>query len=161
MKIIKKLKPLIASHIIHFINSIIYTSTYKSVLKVSKIISTLKQDKKSEDIDSLRPINNLSSVDTIIIIEQYLKGNIKEVLGYYKIWLPEHHGSRKNYSTMTALATIQNILIKLYDKDNTTVIIQIGLSAALDTIDHIVLLKKLDYYGIRGWENDLIDFFIR
>ena len=110
MKIIKKLKPLIASHIIHFINSIIYTSTYQSVLKVSKITSTLKQDKKSEDIDSLRPINNLSSVDKII--EQYLKGNIKEVLGYNKILLPEHHGSRKNYSTMTALATIQNILIK-------------------------------------------------
>ena len=58
MKIIKKLSPAIIPHITHLVNSIIYTETYPTVLKVSRISPILKPDKKNESIDSYRPINN-------------------------------------------------------------------------------------------------------
>merc|ERR1711867_371058 len=100
MKIIKKLCPAILPHITHLINLIIYTETYPTILKVSRISPILKPDKQSEMIDSYRPINNLSAVEKIV--EEFLKEQLNEFMDKNQIILPDHHGSRKNYSTMTA-----------------------------------------------------------
>ena len=50
---------------------IIFTETYPTILKVSRITPILKPDKQSEIIDSYRPINNLSAVEKIV--EEFLK----------------------------------------------------------------------------------------
>ena len=71
MKIIKKLCPAIIPHLTHLVNSIIYTETYPTILKVSRISPTLKPEKNSEFIDSYRPINILSAVEKIV--EEFLK----------------------------------------------------------------------------------------
>ena len=66
MKIIKKLCPAVLPHITHLVNSIIFTEIYPTILKVSRITPILKPEKRSEMIDSYRPINNLSAVEKIV-----------------------------------------------------------------------------------------------
>ena len=76
MRIIKRLSPEISPHLMHLINSIINTSTFPNILKVQKIMPTLKADKVVNDIDSYCPINNLSIIEKIV--EQYIKDCLNE-----------------------------------------------------------------------------------
>ena len=113
MKIIKKLCPAIIPHITHLVNSIIYTEIYPTILKVSRISPILKPDKNGEFIDSYCPINNLSAVEKII--EEFLKEQLNEFINENEFILPDHHGSRKDYSTMTAISCLNHKLLNNYN----------------------------------------------
>ena len=106
---IKKLYPTLLPHITHLTNAIITTEIYPAILKVSRITPTLKPDKVSDFIDSYCPINNLTALDKII--EQYLKDQITDFINDHKIIHDNHHGSRRDHSTITALSLMQHKLI--------------------------------------------------
>ena len=59
-----------------------------------------------------------------------------------------------DYSTNNALITIVERIQKQLDNGNHTAGIFVDLKKAFDTVDHNILLEKLDYYGIRGVAKD-------
>ena len=58
--------------------------------------------------------------------------------------------SEKNHSTEHALVEIVDQIRLSIDKSQLTCGIFIDLSKAFDTVDHNILLGKLEHYGIRG-----------
>ena len=78
MKTIKKIAPSIGPHLTHLINTIIDTSTYPYILKISCITPNLKPDKDTYDIASYRLLNNLSTVDKII--QKHIKNSLTQFL---------------------------------------------------------------------------------
>ena len=50
---------------------------------------------------------------------------------------------------MALLETIDRVSDAI-DRKSNTVGVFIDLSKAIDTVDHTILLNKLDYYGIKG-----------
>ena len=58
-------------------------------------------------------------------------------------------GFRKNHSTSHALIHLLNKISSAIDQQQTTVGIFLDLSKAFDTIDHEILLTKLQHDGIR------------
>merc|ERR1712177_90360 len=158
IKIIKKLCPAIIPHITHLVNSIIHTVIYPTALKVSRISPILKPEKRSEIIYSYRPINNLSAVEKIV--EEFLKEQLSEFIDANSIILPDHHGSRKDFSTMTAIACLNHQLINNYNDRQISAVVQTDLGAAFDTIEHETLLTKMEHYGIVGKMNNLLRSFL-
>ena len=68
--------------------------------------------------------------------------------------------AEKNHSTDTALVCISYHMRKQYEDNKITATIQTDLSSAFDTIDHSILLLKLDHYGIINSENKLMESFL-
>ena len=67
---------------------------------------------------------------------------------------PAQFGFRLNVSTNNALMSIiENIQTQL-DEGKYCAGVFVDLKKAFDTVDHNILLRKLDYYGIRGIANE-------
>ena len=63
-------------------------------------------------------------------------------------------GSRQHYSTSHALINITENIRKALDKGNIGCGVFVDLQRVFDTVDHQILLAKLNHYGIRGVSND-------
>ena len=63
-------------------------------------------------------------------------------------------GFRPKYSTTHALINITKIISQSLDESNFGCGIFVHLQKAFDTVDHKILLHKLECYGIRGVCND-------
>ena len=60
------------------------------------------------------------------------------------------YGFRQNFSTSLAILDLIEEITTSIDKQNVTIGVFIDLKKAFDTIDHNILLKKMEVYGIRG-----------
>ena len=71
-------------------------------------------------------------------------------LNSYDILFDNQFGFRKNNSTSFALIQITERIKETIDQKKYGCGIFIDLRKAFDTVNHEILLKKLDHYGIRG-----------
>ena len=66
------------------------------------------------------------------------------------ILYPYQYGFRPGHSTSMSLVNIQDKITQAIDKKEYSIGIFLDLTKAFDTVDHVILLKKLETYGIRG-----------
>ena len=64
------------------------------------------------------------------------------------ILFDNQYGFRKNHSTALALLHLYDILANAIDNKEYTMGVFIDLSKAFDTVNHEILLAKLQHYGI-------------
>ena len=62
-------------------------------------------------------------------------------------------GFRKNFSTTLALIEVTDNLIQNMENGNTSVGVYLDLQKAFDTVNHQILLAKMNY-GVRGTVHD-------
>ena len=64
---------------------------------------------------------------------------------------PLQSAYRPHHSTETALLRVKTDIIKAMDNQEVTCLVLLDLSAAFDTVDHKILLGRLEnYFGITG-----------
>ena len=68
----------------------------------------------------------------------------------------EQYGFRPGNSTELAAVRLVDHLISQMDNYSIPITVCIDLSKALDTLNHNILLSKLQYYSITGCSNDLL-----
>ena len=66
-------------------------------------------------------------------------------------------GFREQYSTSHAIINITENIRKALDDANRGCGVFLDLQKAFDTVDHQILLAKLNHYGIRGASNDWLN----
>ena len=67
---------------------------------------------------------------------------------------PLQFGVRQQYSTFHALISLTEDIRKNLDKGNIGCGIFVDLQKAFDTVEHDILLAKLEHYGIHGISNE-------
>ena len=77
-----------------------------------------------------------------------------------KILYDRQFGFRCKHSTVHGLITITEDIKKSIDNGKLTCEVFIDLQKAFDTVDHKILLKKLEIYGFRGITNDWFSTYL-
>ena len=75
--------------------------------------------------------------------------------------LEQHHGGLRGHSTVTARSLIDYYMGKGVENDILVVLFSTDLSSAFNTVDHEVLLRKLDWYGISGIELKIFRTYLK
>ena len=70
------------------------------------------------------------------------------------------YGFRQKHSTEYAALELIDRKITQLDKDDIPINIYLDLSKAFDTIDHIILIDKLKYYGVHGTNLNLFSSYL-
>ena len=137
-----------------FIHHIVNTSLKKGIfpekLKVAAVRPGLKkQNLDVDDLKNYRPISNLTYVSKIL--EKAVHIQLNNYLSNNNLFCNLQSGYRKHHSCETAVTRIHNDILMMIDKKENVVLLLLDLSAAFDTINHNLLLRKLkSAYGISG-----------
>ena len=99
--------------------------------------------------NNLRPISNLKFISKLT--ERAAYNQICNHLMENDL-LPELQSAyRQRYSTETALLKVQNDIFLSMNRQHVTLLVLLDLSAAFDTVDHSVLLERMETtFGISG-----------
>ena len=123
------------------------TGIFPDALKICKTIPIHKGG-LTTDISNYRPISLLSVFDKII--EKLMHKRLYNFLEEHNSLFRNQFGFRKNNSTSLALIQITEKIKESIDNKKYGCGIFIDLRKAFDTVNHSILLTKLDHYGIRG-----------
>ena len=93
----------------------------------------------------------LSNIDKIL--ERLMYNRLYNFLEKKEIILLLQFGFRQKYSTTHALIHLTDKIRLEINKGNYACGIFVDFQNTFDTVDHHILLKKLEYYGVRGISN--------
>ena len=150
-RILLLLKNEISKQLADLFNLSFMTGVFPSVLKTAKVVPVFKKDSKL-DYSNYRPISLLSNVEKTL--EKLIYKRLYTFLNSNNIIYNLQFGFRQQYSTSHALVNITENIRKALDGGNIGCGIFVDLQKAFNTVDHQILLTKLNHYGIRGVSND-------
>ena len=78
----------------------------------------------------------------------------------HNILINSQYGFRSGHNTQHAILDIVNTIQSNMNSGKFTCGLFIDLKKAFDTVDHYILLQKLDFYGIRGIVNDWFQSYL-
>ncbi len=149
MEMLKKCLHVVIAPITKIVNLSLRLGDLPDKLKMAIIRPLIKKLGLELELRNYRPVSNLSFLSKLIekivakqFVDHLIKNNLID---------PFQSAYKKYHSTETTLLKVQNDILRDIDKKNVSLLILLDLSAAFDTIDHGILLKRLErYYKIKG-----------
>ena len=116
-------------------------------LKIAKVSPIYKKDEEFL-MTNYRPISVLPCFSKLLA--RVLYNRLFKYLSENSILYEKQFGFQTSHSTEHAILLLVNQLYQSFDESKFTLGIFINLSKAFDKVDHKILTKKLELYGIKG-----------
>ena len=101
----------------------------------------------NDELKNYRPVSNLHFISKVI--EKLVAKRLEVHMNEYSMYDPIQSAYKLIHSTETSLVKINYDILSSLDAGKCTVLVSLALPAAFDTINHNVLLSRLQYlYGI-------------
>ena len=130
-----------------------YEGVFPEQNKVAMVIPSHKNG-ATDDVNNYRPISLLSVFSKIM--EKLMASRLTNFLELQEIIYPNQFGFRAGYSTSHSLISITENIRKSLDNGKFGCGVFIDLKKAFDTVNHDILLAKLEHYGIH---DEALDWF--
>ena len=157
-RILKLLKKDISRHLVDVFNLSFSSGIYPTPLKTAKVIPIHKKDSKLE-CSNYRPTALLSNIDKIL--EKLMHERHSNFLDKNKLIYSLQFGFRQSYSTSYALIHLTETIKQSLDQGLFICGFFVNLQKAFDTVDHNILLSKLEHYRIRGITNKWFEAYLK
>lgn len=157
MKLIKEVIEHLAEPLSYIINLCFFQGIFPYKLKIARVVPIYKKEDRNH-CENYRPISVLPVISKIF--EVLIKTRLLNYIDKHTLINKHQHGFRKARSTVTAMTSILESTLEALDNKEDVELTCLDLSKAFDCINHANLLRKLEYYGIRGHMLALIKSYL-
>ena len=88
------------------------------------------------------------------ILEKLMQKRLTKFLDQNNVIYEHQFGFQKNKSTALAVLDLYSQILQTLEKKKIACSVFLDFAKAFDTVDHKILTKKLEHYGIRGVVNE-------
>lgn len=156
-RIVKSVAHIICGHLSFLINLCIISGVFPDGLKISILKPLFKKEDK-EQMEFYRPIALIPIFSKIF--EKFIYGKLYDYFEHNNILCREQKGFRRNKNINMAIYDFYNIVLTNVDKRTPICAVYCDMTQAFDYVDHNILLRKLESYGIRGNVLQLIKSYL-
>ena len=123
------------------------TGIFPDIMKMAEVVPLYK-GKSRENETNYRPISLLTTMSKVM--EKVVYQRVYQFLTNTGQICETQYGFRSNHSCEHAIAQVIGNILKNLEGNKSTIAVMLDLSKAFDTIEHRIMIQKLELFGVWG-----------